>query len=54
MIAAIGRAQTPADWLDAMVTRLRETARPNNDNFTASAVWIGNASQTTVLQMPAG
>ncbi|WP_244830349.1 PP2C family serine/threonine-protein phosphatase [Caballeronia sp. TF1N1] len=53
MIAAIGRAQTPADWLDVMVTHLRENARPNHDNFTASAVWIGDASQTTILQMPA-
>jgi len=49
MIEAIGRAQTPAVWLDLMVAQLREAARPNQDNFTASAVWIGDAAGTTVL-----
>jgi PPM family protein phosphatase len=53
MIDAIHHAQTPAQWLDAMVARLRETARPNHDNFTASAVWIGDVSQITVLRLPA-
>jgi serine/threonine protein phosphatase PrpC len=49
MIEAIGRAQTPAVWLDLMVAQLREAARPNQDNFTASAVWIGDAAGATVL-----
>jgi serine/threonine protein phosphatase PrpC len=53
MIEAIGQAQTPAAWLDLMVTRLRGSARPRHDNFTASAVWVGDASETTVLRMPA-
>ncbi|WP_248323974.1 MULTISPECIES: PP2C family serine/threonine-protein phosphatase [unclassified Caballeronia] len=53
MIEAIGHAPTPAAWLDLMVAHLREAARPNQDNFTASAVWIGDASQATVLRMPA-
>jgi PPM family protein phosphatase len=53
MIEAIGHASTPAAWLDLMVAHLRSVARPNHDNFTATAVWIGDASQTTVLKMPA-
>jgi serine/threonine protein phosphatase PrpC len=53
MIDAIGQAQTPVAWLDLMVAHLREAARPGHDNFTASAVWIGDASQTTVLKLPA-
>ncbi|QSN64227.1 MULTISPECIES: PP2C family serine/threonine-protein phosphatase [unclassified Caballeronia] len=53
MIDSIGRVPTPAAWLDLMVEHLRESARPGHDNFTASAVWVGDASATTVLQMPA-
>ncbi|WP_250520276.1 MULTISPECIES: PP2C family serine/threonine-protein phosphatase [unclassified Caballeronia] len=53
MIDAIGRARTPQAWLDLMVAHLRETARPGHDNFSASAVWVGDASQVTVMQMPA-
>jgi PPM family protein phosphatase len=52
MIGAIGQARTPAEWLDSMVTRLREVARTGHDNFTASAVWVGDVSQTTVMLMP--
>ena len=53
MIDAIGRARTPQAWLDLMVAHLRGAARPGHDNYSASAVWVGDASQVTVMQMPA-
>ncbi|AQH03947.1 phosphoprotein phosphatase (plasmid) [Burkholderia sp. KK1] len=53
MIDAIGRASTPAAWLDLMVAQLRQAARPDHDNFTASAVWVGGGSEVTVLRTPA-
>ena len=54
MIEAIEDAKTPEEWLERMVMRLREAARPNQDNFTASAVWVGDVAQTTVMMMAGG
>ena len=48
MIEALGRANTPEAWLDEMVARLRAAARPGHDNFTASAVWVGDGMERTV------
>ncbi|MDR5740975.1 MULTISPECIES: protein phosphatase 2C domain-containing protein [unclassified Caballeronia] len=47
MIEAIGRARTPAAWLEAMVGHIRDAAR---DNFTALAVWVLDSPETTVVR----
>ncbi len=54
MIDAIGRAEAPAAWLEQLVSRVRAQARPGHDNYTATAVWIGEPHQTTILRRPSG
>jgi PPM family protein phosphatase len=50
MIDAIGRAASPSAWLERLAARVTENARPGHDNFTATAVWIGEPPQTTILR----
>jgi serine/threonine protein phosphatase PrpC len=49
MLDAIGRSDSPSAWLDRLAAGLRDNARPGHDNFTATAVWIGEPQLTTVL-----
>lgn len=51
MIEAISRTESPAAWLALLATQIRENADAGHDNFTATAVWIGDPSQTTILIM---
>nr|WP_218883650.1 protein phosphatase 2C domain-containing protein [Burkholderia guangdongensis] len=54
MLAALSHAATPAAWLDALAARVRASVtKANHDNFSAFAVWVGDASDVTVLK-PAG
>jgi serine/threonine protein phosphatase PrpC len=52
MIAAIAQSDSPDRWLAARAARLRESARPGQDNFTATALWCGEPSQVTILRAP--
>ncbi|WP_341317018.1 PP2C family serine/threonine-protein phosphatase [Paraburkholderia sp. IMGN_8] len=49
MIDAIGRANSPSVWLERLAAGLRRNASPGHDNFTATAVWIGEPQQATIL-----
>ena len=49
MIAAISRAESPAAWLALLAAHIREIADAGHDNFTATAVWVGDPTQTTIL-----
>jgi PPM family protein phosphatase len=40
-------ARTADDWLGLMEVRVRQAAQPNQDNFSALAVWVGDPAQTT-------
>ncbi|MCC8392522.1 serine/threonine-protein phosphatase [Paraburkholderia sp. MMS20-SJTR3] len=51
MIDAIGRAASPSAWLERLAAQVRDNARSGQDNFTATAVWLGDPQQTTVLHM---
>ena len=50
MCNALAQAATPAAWLEALAAQVRATARANHDNFSAFAVWIGDASGVTELR----
>ena len=54
MLDTLAHVATPAAWLDAMVDRVRATARTNHDNFSALAVWIAATDdpEATVLRLP--
>ncbi|MGF6721233.1 serine/threonine protein phosphatase PrpC [Paraburkholderia sp. GAS41] len=54
MLATLAHAATPTAWLDAMVERVRTTAKANHDNFSAHAVWISASDdpEATVLRLP--
>ncbi|PVX75227.1 PP2C family protein-serine/threonine phosphatase [Paraburkholderia unamae] len=40
MLAALSQAASPRAWLDALAAHVRALAKPGNDNFSASAVWV--------------
>ena len=42
-------ARTADDWLALMETQVRAAAHPNQDNFSAVAVWVGDPAQATRL-----
>ena len=45
--ACFATARSADDWLALMEARVRQAAQPNQDNFSAVAVWIGDPAQTT-------
>lgn len=51
MIDAIESCPSAEAWLDRLAARVREDAPPGHDNFTATAVWIGEPPQTTILRL---
>ena len=44
LAAALAQAAEPDQWLEAMRAHISEQARPRQDNFSAIAVWVGEAS----------
>ena len=40
MIALLGEAETPEDWLDEMTAYVEERATPHQDNYTAVGVFV--------------
>jgi PPM family protein phosphatase len=40
-------ADTVQDWLDAMQRQIENRASPQQDNFSAIAVWVGDVAQAT-------
>lgn len=47
---ALSRAQTPQEWLADMQTQVLSRAGPQQDNFTAIAVWVGNPGEMTIAR----
>lgn len=45
--SCFARARTADDWLAGMEARVRQAAPPNQDNFSAVAMWVGDPAQTT-------
>jgi len=45
-------SRTADDWLALMESRVRLAAQPNQDNYSAIAVWVGDPSQTTRFEEP--
>lgn len=43
----LSRAFTPAQWLDQMADLVAQRQVPNQDNYTAVAVWVGNPADIT-------
>lgn len=41
MIAVLAQAASPRAWLEALAAHVRAHAKAGNDNFSASAVWVG-------------
>ena len=48
--AALDRARTPDAWLADMQTHVLAHAGPQQDNFTAIAVWVGNPGEMTIAR----
>lgn len=42
MIATLAQAVSPRAWLEALAEDVRAHAKAGNDNFSASAVWVGD------------
>ena len=40
-------AQTAQQWLDRMADLVAARQQPNQDNYTAVALWVGNPGETT-------
>lgn len=45
--STLAQANTPDEWLDAMRERIAAAALPHQDNYSAIAVWVGDAAATT-------
>ena len=45
--ATLARAHSAEAWLVAMDARVRERQVPNQDNFSAIAVWVGSPAEVT-------
>lgn len=45
--ATFALARTADDWLGLMEQQVRRAAHPNQDNFSAVAVWVGDPAQST-------
>jgi PPM family protein phosphatase len=43
----LARAASAEDWLSAMARQVHERQRPNQDNYSAIAVWIGDPAEST-------
>jgi len=53
LAGTLAQARSPDDWLDAMHRAIVARARPRQDNFSAVAVWIGDAGEVTRPRMKA-
>lgn len=55
MLALLGQAKSPKQWLDLMEEALLANARPGHDNYTAVTVWVRNndTDDTRTRLMPA-
>jgi serine/threonine protein phosphatase PrpC len=47
---ALSRVQTPEEWLADMQAQVLSRAGPQQDNFTAIAVWVGNPGEMTIAR----
>jgi serine/threonine protein phosphatase PrpC len=47
MAHTLGQADSVHTWLDAMVELVRWRALPNQDNYSAVGVWVGDPSEAT-------
>ena len=47
--STLAGAATVGDWLAAMQRCVQQRQRPNQDNFSAIAVWVGNPAESTRL-----
>ena len=45
----LAQAGDVEQWLDGMMALLRQRAQPNQDNYSAIGVWVGDPSQTTQM-----
>ncbi len=48
LAASLQRATTPQAWLDDMKAQVQAKAAPRQDNYSAIALWAGEASQVTL------
>lgn len=46
---ALLNAHCVEDWLTAMETRVASIAKPNQDNYTAIAIWVGSPGEITIV-----
>jgi serine/threonine protein phosphatase PrpC len=50
--ATLAQARCVDEWLDLMRARVREAAQPDQDNYSAVAVWVGDPTQSTRIGDP--
>lgn len=46
------QAAEPAQWLDAMAALVAERQAPNQDNYSAVALWVGDPGEVTRIGAP--
>lgn len=47
IVASLLEAESPEQWLDSMRTTIEARGLPNQDNFSAIALWVGDPAETT-------
>lgn len=52
MMAMLAQTASPREWLEALAVHVRSHARAGNDNFSASAVWVGEDADGEVKLAP--
>ncbi|MDH0867804.1 protein phosphatase 2C domain-containing protein [Mitsuaria sp. GD03876] len=52
--ATLASAGSPDDWLAAMRAAIEDRGLPDQDNFSAIALWVGEPALTVVAQAPTG
>jgi serine/threonine protein phosphatase PrpC len=53
MEGSLQRSTSPRAWVDDLAAQVSDRARPGHDNYTALAVWLGEAEFVTRLIKPA-
>ena len=50
LVDALAHTNSPEEWLQQMRARVQAQAQPQQDNYTAIAVWVGNPGEMTIVR----
>lgn len=50
MAETLSQSRSAQEWLDIMGAQVRDQAQPQQDNYSAIAVWMGNPGEMTIMR----